>query len=194
MTSPILNLRVAISNVSGNKFAKFIFLLLFYFSMFSTRTIAQPAAPTNVTATPPVIGLGGSSKLNATSAGHKINWYNVITGGTPLATVESGVDYTVTPSTSTTYYAEASGGAVLTLANEFNIACFSVYFDITTKSSPIVIDGFNFISNTGAQCNVQVYSKFGTHQGYETHSSSWIQNGTGTFLTTSDGTFYGHNL
>ena len=56
---------------------------------------------------------GSSTNLTATSAGNTINWWTGATGGTLLTNVASGANYSVSPSTTTTYYAEAvapSGG------------------------------------------------------------------------------------
>ncbi|MCW5908673.1 MAG: hypothetical protein KIS94_12495, partial [Chitinophagales bacterium] len=72
---------------------------------------AIPAAPTPVTATPSTICNGTSSNLNATSAGNTIRWYTVEKGGTHFATSASGVNSSVSPTSTTTYYAEALTGA-----------------------------------------------------------------------------------
>ncbi|MEI6852359.1 MAG: DUF4082 domain-containing protein, partial [Bacteroidota bacterium] len=76
---------------------------------FTTYTCpcAPPAAPTPVTATPANICVGSSSNLNATSVGNTIKWYTASTGGSSIGTTASGVDFPVTPGTTTTYYAEA---------------------------------------------------------------------------------------
>ncbi len=61
---------------------------------------------------------GATSDLSATSAGNAINWWTASTGGTLLTTVASGTNYSVTPSTTTTYYAEAvSPGAASSILN-----------------------------------------------------------------------------
>ena len=66
----------------------------------------SPAAPTVVT--PAAICQGQSANLNATSSGNSINWYTVSSGGTAIASlVNSGANYSVSPLTTTTYYAEA---------------------------------------------------------------------------------------
>ena len=65
------------------------------------------SAPTAVTATPASICTGGSTSLKATSAGNTIRWYTVATGGTSIGSSASGVNFPVTLSTTTTYYAEA---------------------------------------------------------------------------------------
>jgi len=68
-----------------------------------------PTTPTNLTASPASLCAGITSTLNATSAGHLINWYDVATGGTPLTSVASGVNYTTSSINATkTFYAEAA--------------------------------------------------------------------------------------
>ncbi|SFQ51153.1 conserved repeat domain-containing protein, partial [Pseudarcicella hirudinis] len=50
---------------------------------------------------------GGSVDISATSAGNTINWYLLSSGGSPVHTSASAEIYTVSPSSNTTYYAEA---------------------------------------------------------------------------------------
>jgi|GEM_PF-3173397 len=78
-------------------------------SVTTTVTVnALPGAPSSVTATPSTVCANSTSNLNATSTGNAINWYTAATGGTLLGTSASGVNFAVTPSSSTTYYAEAA--------------------------------------------------------------------------------------
>ncbi|OFY27839.1 MAG: hypothetical protein A2275_09300 [Bacteroidetes bacterium RIFOXYA12_FULL_35_11] len=77
-------------------------------SAASTKAVTSGlASPTAVTATPGTICPSNSSNLNGTSAGNTINWYTVSTGGTPIGNSASGVNYNVSPGSTTTYYAEA---------------------------------------------------------------------------------------
>lgn len=71
-----------------------------------------PATPTSVTANASTICTGSSSNLNATSAGNTIRWYTVASGGTNIGTSASGANFSVSPTSTTTYFAEAlsSGG------------------------------------------------------------------------------------
>jgi len=66
-----------------------------------------PAAPTGLTATPASICAGSSANLKATSSGNTIDWYTVSSGGTSIGSSASGVNFAVTPASSTTYYAAA---------------------------------------------------------------------------------------
>ena len=79
-----------------------------------TKTVtvnAVPATPTATTATPAAICIGSSASIKATSAGNTIQWYTVNTGGTAIGTSASGASFSVMPSSSTTYYAEAKTAA-----------------------------------------------------------------------------------
>ena len=66
----------------------------------------SPAAPT--ASDPAAICAGESANLVATSAGNSINWYTSSSGGSPVQSyVTSGGSYSVSPSSTTIYYAEA---------------------------------------------------------------------------------------
>ncbi|MCX6277649.1 MAG: GEVED domain-containing protein [Bacteroidetes bacterium] len=77
----------------------------------SVTTIAavsdSPASPNPVTATPAAICVSGNSDLNAISTGNMINWFTTETGGSPVGSSASGANFTVSPPSTTTYYAEA---------------------------------------------------------------------------------------
>ncbi len=73
-------------------------------------TVGNCAQPSSLTATPSTVCVGTSVNLNASSPGNTITWYTVPSGGAPLGSTASGANFTVTPSSTTTYYAEASGG------------------------------------------------------------------------------------
>jgi hypothetical protein len=72
---------------------------------------------TNVAASPASICPGGSTNLSADVVGGQINWYTVPTGGTSIATTFSGDNLPVTPSATTTYYAEGLSGQGTTTFN-----------------------------------------------------------------------------
>jgi len=99
----------------------------------STRTpvtvtvTSSPSAPTPVTATPPTICSGSTSQLNATSAGNTIEWFTVATGGTNIGTSNSGINFPVSPTSTTTYYAEAEAAHTSTVGplNPTNTGTFS---------------------------------------------------------------------
>ncbi|MBV5347583.1 hypothetical protein JZU46_05135, partial [bacterium] len=66
------------------------------------------AAPTSVSATPATIQTGGTSNLNATSTNNTIYWYTAATGGSSVGSSASAANFSVSPSATTTYYAEAN--------------------------------------------------------------------------------------
>ena len=68
---------------------------------------ALPSTPTSVTSSATSICSGSSIDLKATSTGSTIYWYTVSTGGSPIGTSVSGANFTLVPTTSTKYYAEA---------------------------------------------------------------------------------------
>ncbi len=81
-------------------------------SVYAFAQCVAPAPPTSVSATPNSFcsNTAVNTNLNATSAGNQIAWYTVPTGGTAIGTSPSGVNFPVTLSTTTTYYAEALAG------------------------------------------------------------------------------------
>jgi hypothetical protein len=77
----------------------------------TVNVLAAPSTPTSVTATPSSINSGDLSALSATSAGNTIDWYTTSTGGVPIGSSSSGSNFPVTPTTTTTYYAEANASS-----------------------------------------------------------------------------------
>ncbi|WP_373330736.1 Ig-like domain-containing protein [Salmonirosea aquatica] len=71
--------------------------------------IPQPAPAYGVACDDTLICVGKSTKLLGFAPGYTINWYTTPTGGTPIGTTPSGGKLTVSPSATTTYYAEAIG-------------------------------------------------------------------------------------
>ncbi|MBI9040832.1 choice-of-anchor D domain-containing protein [Lutibacter sp.] len=76
----------------------------------------NPAAPTLVLPSGATsICNGNSLNLNATSAGNTIYWYTQATGGSSIGSSVSGANFSVSPTSNTTYYAEArtiAGGCI----------------------------------------------------------------------------------
>ncbi|MGE0568032.1 MAG: T9SS type A sorting domain-containing protein [Bacteroidia bacterium] len=83
------------------------FLVPFLIAIPFQNIKAQCAIPSSVTATPSVVCAGETTSLNATALGSAINWYTVPTAGTPIGSSLSGADFTVNPTSNTTYYAES---------------------------------------------------------------------------------------
>ncbi|HNW90180.1 MAG TPA: GEVED domain-containing protein, partial [Bacteroidales bacterium] len=141
------------------------------------------AVPTLVTATPSLILCGnGSSELNATSAGNNINWYTVATGGTPFGTTASGANIYVSPSATTTYYAEASAGGnndTITTVFAGSIADDGNMFDVNILQD-ITVSSFDVNLPTGVTADLAIYFKTGTHVGSENTPGAWTLAGTAT--------------
>ncbi|NTW48511.1 MAG: T9SS type A sorting domain-containing protein [Chlorobiales bacterium] len=162
---------------------KKLFTILLMLCLSGVAIAAPPSPPTSVTATPSTIAPGQSSLLNATSAGNQINWYDVPSGGTALGTVNSGANFSVSPSQTTTYYAEsqAPGSTTdLTVTTDRTWGADGVYFSITAGSCSVEIDGFSFFNNSGGSKNVSVYRKTGGYSGSETNSGAWTNHGSFT--------------
>ncbi|NVO01300.1 MAG: hypothetical protein HXX09_01225 [Bacteroidetes bacterium] len=100
-------------------------------------TSAMPS-PTAVTANPAAITCSGSANLNATSSGNTINWYTASTGGTSIGSSASGVDFSVSPANTTTYYAEANSPIVYSniLGNAVHNNTFSGSYTLGYSFTP----------------------------------------------------------
>jgi hypothetical protein len=80
---------------------------LFAYSSVVSYSIATPAIPSGVAATPNPLCAGLTTSLSATSAGASIQWYTVPSGGTSLGSSLSGAYFSAIPTTTTTYYAQS---------------------------------------------------------------------------------------
>jgi hypothetical protein len=109
---------------------------------------AGEAAPTSVSATPSTILSGASSNITATvTTGNEVKWYDASTGGSVLTTVASATNYTVTPSTTTTYYAQTSPIACTKNTLENILANFNSNYANITNQIP---SPYNFSLDAGA--------------------------------------------
>ncbi|MEI6576037.1 MAG: Ig-like domain-containing protein [Bacteroidota bacterium] len=97
---------------------------------------ALPTVPTSVSASPSTLCSGASSNLTATSSGNNINWYTVNTGGSAVGTSASGTNFTVNPSNTTTYYAEA----MTVTSQTFNYSGSIVNFTVPAGVTSLVIE------------------------------------------------------
>ena len=103
---------------------------------------ANPITP-SVTATPATICTGNTAQLNATTSGNTINWYTVPTGGTPIGSTASGVDFPVSPGSTTTYYAEAENQAIPSPSSQtFNFTGDVQTFTVPAGVSSITVDAY----------------------------------------------------
>ncbi|GAB2800649.1 hypothetical protein GCM10027275_53410 [Rhabdobacter roseus] len=66
-----------------------------------------PTAPFNVACADSILCIGKSTKLIGFAPGSTIKWYTTATGGVAIGTTVSGGKLPISPTTTTTYYAEA---------------------------------------------------------------------------------------
>ncbi|MBV5322527.1 MAG: hypothetical protein JZU60_01675, partial [Ilumatobacteraceae bacterium] len=153
---------------------------------------ALPSVPASVTASAASICLGSSSNLNATSAGNNINWYTVSTGGTSLGSSASAANYAVTPSNTTTYYAEAV--TVSSGTQTYNYSGSIVNFTVPAGITSLTIDavgagGGNATASYGKGARMQGTVAVTPGQtlkilvGQKGLTSGYYGGGGGTFVT-----------
>ncbi|WP_298364992.1 LamG-like jellyroll fold domain-containing protein [uncultured Lutibacter sp.] len=109
--------------------------------------------PTAVTASPSTILEGSSTNLNATSAGNTINWYTSSSGGSSIGSSASGANFSVSPSTTTTYYAESDDGSCPSATRTAVTVTVISYCNSSGNGSDGYTDviryvGFNTITNS----------------------------------------------
>ena len=87
-------------------------ILIVCFSFITKLFYSQCATPNPVTTSASTLcAPGGAVNLNAVSALSSISWYTVATGGTSIGTSNTGANFNVNVTSTTTYYAEAFGVA-----------------------------------------------------------------------------------
>lgn len=97
------------------------------FQMGLTCTTPPPPDPTSITATSNTICSGQSVTLTANGASGTVYWY---TGGCGVGQIATGNSISVTPSTTTTYYARNYNGV------QFSNNCVST--TVTVNNNPVV--------------------------------------------------------
>ena len=121
----------------------------------STSVTVVPIASPTVTATPASYCTSGTSNLNGISAGNVIRWWTASTGGTSLGTSQSGINFPVSPTTTTTYYGESwqyNTGSVT-----FNYTTSNyVTWTVPTGATTVNIDA------SGAQGSASSSTTYGT--------------------------------
>ncbi len=151
---------------------------LILFMLVSIQSQAQLSPPTSVTATPSTIYSGNSSNLNATSAGNTIKWYTVATSGTSIGSSFSGTNFSVSPTSNTTYYAEAYRASAeygLWHITTNNYGVSGLMFDMTSLVDTVTVTAIKFRSNVTLAENT-FYYQIGGSGG----SSGWISLGSMT--------------
>lgn len=158
-------------------------------SVYAFAQCVTPPAPTLVSANPASFCSNTSvnTNLNATSAGNQIAWYTVPTGGTALGISASGVNFPVTLSTTTTYYAEAlaGGGSVV---NTYTYTGATQTFTVPPGITSVTIETW------GAQGNTNALGVVGGLGGYATGTLAvnggdilYIEVGSGGTTTVNGG-------
>ncbi len=112
---------------------------------------AQCPIPSLVTASPSTICSGATTTLNATAIGASINWFTVPVGGVAVGTSASAANFAISPTVTTTYYAE-SIGASSTVTNTFAYTGGAQTFTIPAGVSSVTI------SASGAQGGNTAYT------------------------------------
>lgn len=120
-------------------------------SMYTFAQCVAPAPPTLVSATPNSFcsNTAVNTNLNATSPGNQIAWYTTPTGGTPIGISPSGVNFPVTLSTTTTYYAEALAGGG-TVVNTYTYTGATQTFTVPAGITAVNIEVWGAQGNTNA--------------------------------------------
>ncbi|HEX2899554.1 MAG TPA: glycine-rich protein, partial [Bacteroidia bacterium] len=101
--------------------------------------VSPCATPTSVTANPSTICAGGSTNLSAISTGNTINWYTVSSGGAPIGSSASGANFSVSPASTTTYWAEAYNAGGSGGSQTFNYSGSIQNFVVPTGVTSITI-------------------------------------------------------
>jgi hypothetical protein len=112
---------------------------------------AQCPIPSLVTASPSTICSGATTSLNATATGASINWFTAPIGGVAVGTSASAANFAISPSVTTTYYAE-SIGASSTATNTFAYTGGAQTFTVPAGVTSVTI------SASGAQGGNTAYT------------------------------------
>ena len=93
-----------------------------------------------VTASPSTLCAGATTSLNATAVGTSINWFTVPVGGVAVGSSVSGSNFTISPATTTTYYAESFTSAVPTTTYAFTGAAQS--YTVPAGVSSLTVEAY----------------------------------------------------
>jgi hypothetical protein len=142
---------------------------------FSTKQVTVNSLPT-ISSTGDAICVGGTATVTATPSVGMVKWYNAPTAGTLLYT---GATLTVTPTTTTNYYAEASSTITNSLTSTFAAGNGQngAMFNLNVINS-IDLNAFTISSQTSGSITYEIYYKSGTFAGSESNAAAW------TLLTT----------
>lgn len=143
-------------------------------------------APPAPAATGDNLCAAGTASLTATaSSGGTLNWYNVATGGTAMAT---GTAFSPVVAATTNYWVEevvagsGTGPANLIAPYNSNNGQRGAMFDIIATNT-VTITNFDANLYTGTTANYEIYYRAGTHVGFENNAAAWTLLGGVTGLT-----------
>ena len=100
---------------------------------------AQCPVPSLVTASPSTICAGATTSLNATAVGSLINWFTVPIGGVAVGSSVSAANFSISPTTTTTYYAESMSISPTT-TNTFAYTGGAQVFTVPAGVTSLTID------------------------------------------------------
>ena len=100
---------------------------------------AQCPVPSLVTASPSTICAGATTSLNATAVGSLINWFTVPIGGVAVGSSASAANFSISPTTTTTYYAESMSISPTT-TNTFAYTGGAQVFTVPAGVTSLTID------------------------------------------------------
>ena len=105
----------------------------------SVTVSSPPSAPSAGSASPATICPGATSLITATSSSPVIDWYSAASGGSLLGSMSSGGTFSVSPSVTTTYYAEANASVPGGTAT-FNYTGAMQTFTVPAGVTSLVVD------------------------------------------------------
>jgi lysophospholipase L1-like esterase len=125
------------------------------------------------------------------AVGDSIRWYGQPTGGTPVGS--GPVFQTPVLTAGATYYAEAVRGGFhffdsLAASPTANINWNGVMFDLVADTA-LVLDSFAVNVHTPGPQQVQVFTKNGSHLGFELSDSTWTERGLFDVMVTDSSGF-----
>ncbi|MEI6421680.1 MAG: glycine-rich protein, partial [Lentisphaerota bacterium] len=113
-------------------------------------TLNPPAAPTGITASPTFICPGSSAALSANTVIGTIQWYDAATGGNFLGSTVSGGGLVVSPTATTTYWAQDSAACGFSTRVSVTITSGSLAVPTSISATPSSVScgGASAISGT----------------------------------------------
>jgi hypothetical protein len=135
-------------------------------SISNTVTVTDlPTVASSVTATPSTVLSGSATNLNATSTSNTINWFTAASGGTSIGSSASGANLSVTPSATTTYYAEAVSAAGTNGSQTFSYTGSQQTLTVPAGVTAVSIEAYGAQGGTSRSGNGNLGGKGGYAKG-----------------------------